>query len=59
MELDKGVFEVMATSGDTKTGGTDVDQALMDYIISEFKRETGIDLRADISATVRLKDAVE
>ena len=59
MELDKGVFEVMATSGDTKTGGTDVDQTLMDYIISEFKRETGIDLRGDIKATVRLKDAAE
>jgi molecular chaperone DnaK len=59
MELDKGVFEVLATSGDTKTGGTDVDQILMDYIISEFKRETGIDLRGDIKATVRLKDAAE
>lgn len=59
MELDKGVFEVMATSGDTKTGGTDVDQALMDHIISEFKHETGIDLRGDIKAMVRLKDAAE
>ncbi len=59
MELDKGVFEVLATSGDTKTGGTDVDQALMEYIISEFKRDTGIDLRGDIKATVRLKDAAE
>ncbi|MHB2037350.1 MAG: molecular chaperone DnaK, partial [Nitrososphaerales archaeon] len=59
MELDKGVFEVMATSGDTKTGGTDVDQALMEYIISEFKRETVIDLHGDMKATVRLKDAAE
>ena len=59
MELDKGVFEVMATSGDTKTGGTDVDQALMDHVISEFKRETGIDLKGDIKAMVRLKDAAE
>ncbi|MGA2874458.1 MAG: molecular chaperone DnaK [Nitrososphaerales archaeon] len=59
MELDKGVFEVMSTSGDTKTGGTDVDQALMEYIISEFKRETGIDLHGDMKATVRLKDAAE
>jgi molecular chaperone DnaK len=59
MELDKGVFEVMATSGDTKTGGTDVDQALMEYIISEFKRETGIDLHGDMKANVRLKDAAE
>jgi len=37
----RGVFEVLATSGDTKTGGTDLDQAVMDYAISEFKRETG------------------
>ncbi|MHB8568231.1 MAG: molecular chaperone DnaK [Nitrososphaerales archaeon] len=59
MELDKGVFEVLATSGDTKTGGTDVDQALMDYITSEFKRETGIDLHGDIKAMARLKDAAE
>lgn len=59
MELDKGVFEVLSTSGDTRTGGTDVDQALMDYIISEFKKENGIDLKGDIRAMVRLKDAAE
>lgn len=59
MELDKGVFEVMATSGDTKTGGTDVDRVLMDYVISEFKRETGIDLLGDAQAMARLKDAAE
>jgi molecular chaperone DnaK len=59
MELDNGVFEVMATSGDTKTGGTDVDRALMDYIISEFKSETGINLQGDVEAMVRLKDAAE
>src|SRR4030043_692010 len=42
MDFGGGVFEVLATSGDTKTGGTDVDKAIMDYAISEFKRATGI-----------------
>ena len=59
MEFGGGVFEVLATSGDTKTGGTDLDQAVMDYTISEFKRETGIDLKGDMKAIVRLKDAAE
>jgi molecular chaperone DnaK len=59
MEFGGGVFAVLATSGDTKTGGTDLDQAIMDYIISEFKRETGIDLKGDMKAIVRLKDAAE
>jgi molecular chaperone DnaK len=59
MEFGEGVFEVLSTSGDTKTGGTDLDQVLMDYIISEFKSETGIDLKGDINALVRLKDAAE
>jgi molecular chaperone DnaK len=59
MEFGGGVFEVLATSGDTKTGGTDLDQAIMDYTISEFKRETGIDLKGDTKAIVRLKDAAE
>ena len=59
MEFGGGVFEVLATSGDTKTGGTDLDQAIIDYTISEFKRETGIDLKGDMKAIVRLKDASE
>ncbi|HEY4675407.1 MAG TPA: molecular chaperone DnaK [Candidatus Bathyarchaeia archaeon] len=59
MDFGGGVFEVLATSGDTKTGGTDLDQAVMDYIISEFKRETGIDLRGDMKAMARLKEAAE
>jgi molecular chaperone DnaK len=50
---------VLATSGDTKTGGTDLDQALMDYLVSEFKSDTGIDLEGDTNAIVRLKDAAE
>jgi molecular chaperone DnaK len=59
MEFGGGVFEVLATSGDTKTGGTDLDQAVMDYLISEFKRETGVDLKGDTKAIVRLKEAAE
>ena len=59
MEFGEGVFEVLATSGDTKTGGTDLDQVVMDYIISEFKRETGTDLNGDMKAMARLKDAAE
>jgi molecular chaperone DnaK len=59
MDFGGGIFEVLATSGDTKTGGADLDQAVMDYIISEFKRETRIDLRGDVKAMARLKDAAE
>jgi molecular chaperone DnaK len=59
MEFGGGVFEVLATSGDTKTGGTDLDQALMDYLVSEFKSDTGIDLKGDMNAIVRLKEAAE
>jgi molecular chaperone DnaK len=59
MDFGGGVFEVLATSGDTKTGGADLDQAVIDYIISEFKRETRIDLKGDVKAMARLKDAAE
>lgn len=59
MDFGGGVFEVLATSGDTKTGGTDLDQAVMDHLISDFKRETGIDLAQDMKAMARLKDAAE
>jgi molecular chaperone DnaK len=59
MDFGGGVFQVLATSGDTKTGGTDLDKAVMDYAISEFKRETGIDLNKDEKALARLKDASE
>ena len=59
MEFGGGVFEVLATSGDTKTGGTDLDQVVMDYVVSEFKHETGTDLGGDLKAMARLKDAAE
>jgi molecular chaperone DnaK len=59
MDFGKGVFQVLSTSGDTQIGGTDVDKALMDHIIDEFKRQTGIDLNNDKMATARLKEAAE
>ncbi len=59
MDFGKGVFQVISTSGDTQIGGTDVDKALMDYIVDEFKRQTSIDLTNDKMATARLKEAAE
>jgi len=60
MEMWKeGGFKVMATSGDTQLGGTDMDNVLIEYIASQFKRETGIDLRNDKMAVQRLREAVE
>ena len=52
-------FEVLATNGDTFLGGEDFDQRVIDYIISEFKREQGVDLKQDIMALQRLKEAAE
>ncbi len=52
-------FEVLATSGDTQLGGTDMDNALIDHIAAEFKRETGIDLRNDRMAHQRVREAAE
>lgn len=59
MDFGGGVFEVLSTSGDTQTGGTDVDKVVMDYLIAEFKRDTGIDLTTDPKAMARLKEAAE
>src|SRR5208283_309009 len=59
MDFGKGVFQVLSTSGDTQLGGTDVDKAVMDYIIGEFKRQTGIDVSSDRMAMPRLKEAAE
>lgn len=59
MEFGKGVFEVLSTSGDTELGGTDVDKAVMNYLIEEFKRQTGVDVSSDRMAMSRLKDAAE
>lgn len=59
MDFGGGVFEVLSTSGDTQTGGADVDKAIMDYLVSEFKKETGIDLSGDLRAMARLKESAE
>lgn len=60
MEMGKeGTFDVLSTSGDTKLGGTDMDNAVIDWIIDEFKKTSGIDLRNDKQAMMRLKDAAE
>jgi molecular chaperone DnaK len=59
MEFSEGVFEVKSTSGDTQLGGTDMDNVLIDHIASEFKRESGIDVRNDKMAMQRLREAAE
>ena len=59
LDISDGVFEVMATNGDTKLGGDDWDNKIIDYCISEFKKETGIDLTGDKMAMQRLKEAAE
>jgi len=59
MDFGGGVFEVLATSGDTQTGGADVDKAIMDYLVADFRKDTGIDLTGDLKAMARLKEAAE
>jgi molecular chaperone DnaK len=59
MDFGKGVFQVLSTSGDTQLGGTDVDKAVMNYLVDEFKRQTGVDISGDRMAMSRLKDAAE
>ncbi len=59
LELGDGVFEVKSTSGNNRLGGDDFDKCLMDYMVSEFKKENGIDLSKDKMAMQRIKDAAE
>ena len=59
MEFAHGVFEVIATSGDTQLGGTDMDQKMMDYVSAQFRHETGIDLSKDKMAIQRVREACE
>ena len=59
LEIGDGVFEVKATNGDTKLGGEDFDNVLIDYFASEFKKEQSIDLKTDKLALQRLKEAAE
>ena len=59
MEFSEGVFEVISTSGDTQLGGTDMDNAVVDYVAEEFKKQSGIDVRNDSMALQRLREAGE
>ncbi len=59
LELGEGVFEVKATSGNNRLGGDDFDERIMKHLVSEFKKETGVDLSKDRMAMQRLKDAAE
>lgn len=59
LELGDGVFDVLSTAGDNDLGGDDFDDRIIDYLVSEFKKENGIDLSQDKTAKQRLKDAAE
>ncbi len=59
LEIGDGIIEVLATAGDTRLGGDDFDQRIMDYLVAEFKKAEGIDLSADKVAMQRLKEAAE
>jgi molecular chaperone DnaK len=59
MEFGGGVFEVKSTSGDTQLGGTDMDSTLVDYVVSQFRTQTGLDLRNDKVALQRVREAAE
>ncbi|MFQ5920768.1 MAG: molecular chaperone DnaK [Nitrososphaerales archaeon] len=59
MEMGGGVFEVKSTSGDTQLGGTDMDNALQDYVLGKFKEDTSIDLKSDEKALTRVREAAE
>lgn len=59
LEIGEGVFEVVATDGDTRLGGDDFDRRITDWLVEEFRKDTGIDLASDPSAMQRLKDAAE
>ena len=59
LEIGDGVFEVLSTNGNTHLGGDDFDNAIIDYLVDEFKKSNGIDLKADKMAMQRLKEAAE
>lgn len=59
LELGEGVFEVKATNGNNRLGGDDIDEKVMEFLVAEFKKETGVDLSKDKIAVQRLKDAAE
>ena len=59
LDIGDGVFQVLATNGDTRLGGDDFDEAIIKYLVDEFKKESGIDLSTDRMAMQRLKEAAE
>src|SRR5918994_1911842 len=59
MEMGGGVFQVKSTSGDTQLGGTDMDNALVSYVVDEFKKQSGIDINNDKAAMMRVREAAE
>lgn len=59
LDIGEGVFEVVSTDGDTQLGGDDFDRRIMDWLVEEFRRDTGIDLGKDPQASQRLRDAAE
>ncbi|HON83647.1 MAG TPA: molecular chaperone DnaK [Caldisericia bacterium] len=59
MDFGEGVFQVVSTSGDTQLGGRDMDEALLNYVVDDFRKETGVDLSKDPKALPRLREAVE
>ena len=59
MEMGGGVFEVMSTSGDTQLGGSDMDKAIIDHVVEEFRKKEGIDLSGDSTAMTRVREAAE
>ena len=59
LEIGDGVFQVLATNGNNRLGGDDFDQRIIDWMVDEFKKDQGIDLKTDRMAMQRLKDAAE
>jgi molecular chaperone DnaK len=59
MEMGGGVFQVKSTSGDTQLGGTDMDNALVSYVVGEFKKQSGLDINNDKAAMMRVREAAE
>jgi len=59
MDFGEGVFEVMSTSGDTQLGGTDMDNAVTEWVAAEFQKESGVNIRSDKMAMQRVRDAAE
>jgi len=59
MEMGGGVFQVKSTSGDTHLGGTDMDNTLVEFVLQEFRKQSGLDVRSDNAAMMRIRDAAE